>query len=288
MHAFLLLTEDPTALSRPDPNTLPQQTLMELLLGDFDDKQIFRKPDGSFKALGQWKGVTVNDVMEVTQISWAPRNPFEIRTRLVIRDPIEARQLYAPTAKAGGSIDFKWIPSTVRKLAIYKMNLRGTINTWVLPPELDAEFNVSSNSLDGTVDTAGFPRRLWTIDISENNLSGCFDLTVLPPRLRNLNVSENMFCGTADFSRLPEAIWRLNLSKNKFTGRIDLAELRNTEASIFLDKNNFDSQKTLVVRAGVIRRDKILRLDAGDIEEIVDTDGVQHDFRSYNNLIQMI
>eukprot|EP00009_Paramoeba_aestuarina_P014816 CAMPEP_0201529980 /NCGR_PEP_ID=MMETSP0161_2-20130828/43373_1 /ASSEMBLY_ACC=CAM_ASM_000251 /TAXON_ID=180227 /ORGANISM="Neoparamoeba aestuarina, Strain SoJaBio B1-5/56/2" /LENGTH=66 /DNA_ID=CAMNT_0047932071 /DNA_START=603 /DNA_END=803 /DNA_ORIENTATION=- len=56
-----------------------------------------------------------------------------------------------------------------------------------------------------------------------------------------------------------------------------------------MERNNFDSQKVLRVRAGFVRRANILRLDAGDIEEIVATDGLRLDFVSHgDNIIRVM
>jgi len=86
-----------------------------------------------------------------------------------------------PTPAAGGSIDFKWLPSTVKEAAIYKMNLTGGIDTWVLPREFNGEFTVKSNCLEGSFDTAGLPRKMYALDISHNQPSGVLDFTALPP-----------------------------------------------------------------------------------------------------------
>ena len=57
MFALSFLLVDPDVLGRPDKDSLPQHTLMEILIGDLDDRTCFRDKEGVFLEACAWSGV---------------------------------------------------------------------------------------------------------------------------------------------------------------------------------------------------------------------------------------
>uniref|UniRef100_A0A7S4NWK7 Leucine-rich repeat protein n=1 Tax=Paramoeba aestuarina TaxID=180227 RepID=A0A7S4NWK7_9EUKA len=251
---------DPTVLSRPDKNAMPQQTLLELLVANFDDKNAFRDADGYFDDIKNWRGVSLNDAGDVTAIDWEEE---------------DAGYVYP---KPGGSIDLSWIPSTVRDFDIPQLTLQGTIDTFELPRKL-RDIDVSRNLFTGTLETGGLPRDLRSIYVGHNQLTGTLDIQGLPRGLKTLSASKNSFSGPIVFSDLPETLHYCMLSNNSFSGFLDMSVLPENIKTFIIDANAFETPNVLIVP---VKSMMMCQLDKGTIEEVRTTEGEKLDFRYFH------
>ena len=152
------LSAEPIPLARPDKDSMPQQILMEILVGDFDDKKCFREKEGEFQDITLWDVVMFNKQGEVDSIDWAAELQFD-----------EDYNADGPVG-TGGSIDLQWIPSSVTSFTASRLHLTGTIDTTSLPRELTFFF-FGVNRMNGTFHTMGHPRKLCRVSVAENRLS---------------------------------------------------------------------------------------------------------------------
>ena len=105
---FLLSASVDPLLGRVDSSSLSQQTLMELLIANIEDRERFPLVlDTSVDAL-TWRGVTANAIAEITEIQWSYLSLL-------------------------GTIDFAWIPPTVKLFVLGEIASRGPL-TWEFSP----------------------------------------------------------------------------------------------------------------------------------------------------------
>ena len=80
-------------------------------------------------------------------------------------------------------------------------------------------FDVRSNEIAGTLDTAMLPRNLKRLHIYSNEFSGTIDWEALPPNLAYLGLSNNGFEGNVNLNVLPSSLEILWLEKNNFISK---------------------------------------------------------------------
>mmetsp|Transcript_22253 Transcript_22253/g.34560 ORF Transcript_22253/g.34560 Transcript_22253/m.34560 type:complete len:228 (-) Transcript_22253:2-685(-) len=181
------------SLGKVDKASLPQQTLMELLIAQFENMDIIGITKENPKDISEWHGITLNDSGEVTEINWT-------------------------WGDFGGSIDLQWMPSTLRTADISSdvfsdFRLEGTIDLIRLPPVLKS-LKLSENRFTGEISLICLPEPMTTLELTFNRLSGPLDLTKLPKHMKRLHLDSNCFTGVTDFSQLPESLTDLRLSGN--------------------------------------------------------------------------
>ena len=111
---------DPISCGRLDADSLPHQTLMELLVGDFDDTECFRDEDGGFKDIRTWYGVVVNTDGLVCSIEWESAEQIDI---------FGEGNIPCGLVSPGGCINMHWIPSSVTAFTACELNLSGSMDT---------------------------------------------------------------------------------------------------------------------------------------------------------------
>ncbi|KNH04137.1 leucine-rich repeat protein [Perkinsela sp. CCAP 1560/4] len=254
---------DPTTLARPDKDSMPQQMLMEILVGDFNDKRGFQDNNGDFKAICSWDGVECGDDGEVEYIEW------DSETRLSLYGGDTSKGEYGQMHQ-GGSIDLRWIPLSVVQCCISMLELSGSIDTFCLPRELP-ELYLDGNRFGGTFNVVELPQKLGILNVSKNQLSGSLDLTKLPQALRIFQAYRNQFSGSIDLRTLPVSLENFSLEGNCLSGSIDLRFLPSTLYRCCLQNNKF--QQEVVVLSSNRSKLVTLILDNGKFQSFVDTDG---------------
>ena len=186
-----------TYLGRVDIDSLPQQTLMELLVEHIEDKGKITLADDS--DIQSWRGMQYNEDGDLIKVTWFC---FDLH----------------------GQIDFQWLPSTITYFRISVNSLKGSADLSHLPASLE-EFLLRDNLFDGTLDLTALPESLMCLNASSNQFSGSVCLTSLPPSLISLLLSDNNFSGRLDLKSLPDTLERLHLNSNKFEGYVDFGAL---------------------------------------------------------------
>jgi len=258
---------DPTILSRPDKSTLPQQTLMELLVAEFDDKEAFRDSDGYFTDIIEWEGVTVDKSSEVTEINWEK----DVGFALFSDDEEYDGPTYEGHLKPGGSIDLSLVPSTVIDLMIPNLKLHGIIDTFLLPRFLST-LDCDSNNFRGTFETKGLPSTLDSLYLTRNQLSGTLDVAGLPRELGVIVATRNAFTGTNSFRDLPEELRYASFAHNQFCGPMELSVLPRTLTHLRIEGNTFDVPKVLIVTPKALGA---CVLSKHGLDEVMTTEGVK-------------
>mmetsp|Transcript_11450 Transcript_11450/g.17321 ORF Transcript_11450/g.17321 Transcript_11450/m.17321 type:complete len:287 (-) Transcript_11450:53-913(-) len=236
---ILSICIDPVTLYRTDKDSLPRQTLMELLVSNLDDKAIFRDSNGDFYEISDWNGVALDDSGEVTEINWERDDGYSFFDE---EDVVENSDL----PKQGGSIDLKWLPSTVTDVTISDLCVQGTINTYELPRSL-VVLDVRKNAFEGSFDIRGLPAEFRSLWGSENRFLGSVLLEALPDHMHSVSLSQNSFSGTLALNSLPETLLHLYLSNNKFCGVLDLSNLSASLTYVRLEENEFYKANVLIV-----------------------------------------
>ncbi|KNH03883.1 leucine-rich repeat protein [Perkinsela sp. CCAP 1560/4] len=259
-----VLLVGPSALGRVDTKSMSQQTLLEVLVGDFGNTQAFWNADGEFKEICDWDGVqfysTQSDV--VYSIDWDAIS--------VMRSSADADGTVYGVEHPVGSIDLRWIPSSVKYVSISELSLIGSIDTRSLPRELTF-LRLLRNRLSGTFHTADLPHTLRIIMVSTNNLTGSLDLTRLPHRITLFDASHNAFSGSIDLRALPATLEHLSLNHNRLSGSIDFRFLSGNLRRCALEQNAFRQDVAVLSanRSGML----VLGLDSGTFGSCVDTNG---------------
>ena len=137
-----------------------------------------------------------------------------------------------------GSLNFAFLPYTLRKVFLDKNHLTGQVTIGRVYENLH-DLRVSYNRLDGPIAFEELPRGMVRFWGHNNAFSGGVDLSVLPPLIRILYLSENDFSGVVSFDSLPPAIEDLALDCNRFEGWLDFRTLPRCLTSLSLYNNSF-------------------------------------------------
>eukprot|EP00009_Paramoeba_aestuarina_P017854 CAMPEP_0201524346 /NCGR_PEP_ID=MMETSP0161_2-20130828/21267_1 /ASSEMBLY_ACC=CAM_ASM_000251 /TAXON_ID=180227 /ORGANISM="Neoparamoeba aestuarina, Strain SoJaBio B1-5/56/2" /LENGTH=238 /DNA_ID=CAMNT_0047923679 /DNA_START=24 /DNA_END=740 /DNA_ORIENTATION=+ len=198
MHFLLLCFVDPS-LGKVDKASLPQQTLMELLIENITNKEDIYGQHGNPTDMSTWHNVTCNANGDVTEIDW-------------------------PTLQLCGDAPLEWLPLTVINVTMWSNELTGTIALDALPDGLQY-LRLSVNRLSGEVDLTHLPPGMRYLTISVNKLVGTVNLEHLPRTLEKLFLNDNLFHGTVNLTKLPPNLDILTISYNAFEGETDFSLL---------------------------------------------------------------
>ena len=270
MLSLKLITADPS-LGRLDYGSLPDQTLMELLIEGMADKQkkFLQDDKGNFKdACGWYMHKCTDD--RVTHIYFYERE------------------------MSWKQFPFQFIPPLVESFFVTLSSVRGTLDTAVLPPKLRM-FDVSENKLEGQLNFKAFPRELTEISIAWNSFHGSCALGDLPDSLVDFTATQNKFSGEISLNHLPSAMKTLVLNRNSLMGPVHIYKLpeamrvidlgHNALSGVFrlmecppdldyvsVDANPLDGTVVLLCRAEEMR----FELNFDNIKAVVDEEGNTH------------
>ena len=267
------LSIDP-ALGRLDYDSLSDQALMEMVVDGVEEglKQNFQDENGNFLDVCEWPRVTCSKDSRVHKIA------------------VSGIQF---TDK---QFAFQFIPDRVTDLQAYGCSLHGTLNTEILPPQLEI-FYAFKNSLHGTLNCAMFPRRLRRVLMSENlfigslvlsdlpdtltsfsannnEFSGKISLNDLPPALEELWIADNALSGSIHIELLPSSIRSISLRGNKFNGRFSMLQFPVTLRFVDFSRNDFSSKA--VLRKATKKMHFELKIQ--NVSMVVDEDDEKHEW----------
>ena len=217
------------SLARVDVSMLPDQTLMELFIADFDDsfKAQFYAANGDFRDVCTWQSIFCDDAGDIFEIHWCGCAQCDV---------------FLP----GGSISLDALPQNLQILRLRSRNhnLTGTLSASALPQSLRC-FLLEDTLFHGTVDFTAFPERLEALCLVNCLFEGAANLERLPAGLEILALTGQKFDGTVNLTRLPEALLVLYLMENNFYGLPNLEALPARLRAIVLTKNNFEGPVSL-------------------------------------------
>ena len=214
MIRFAVLSIDP-AIGRLDYDSLSDQALMEMLVTDMDPIEIetYQDDNGNFKDVCEWVGVKCSD-SRVTDVDLSNGHYPEVQFR------------------------FEFVPPLVVRFRAQRIHMCGTIDTSVLPLQLEI-LDVPENILGGTLSFKAFPRSLKEIYLFENCFIGSCVLEDLPEGLTVFCASRNGFSGELAFVSVPPKMTELYLDDNELTGSIMISCLSKSMMNIDLSDNAF-------------------------------------------------
>ena len=210
----LIVAPDSEHLGRLDPAYLSDQTLMEMLVAGFENREDFLDENENYKDIKEWPCVAFR------------------RDKLYLIE-FEGD---ADDSSYGGSLNLRFIPESVTFFSIEGHKIKGTLYPQDLSSTI-AHVHFSYNLLSGSIDTEKFPDQISTLSLDNNDFSGSLDLTTLPKNLTALSAECNRFKGTINLSNLPHQLTALLLDENEFTGMIDLGNLPEKMHTLKLNKN---------------------------------------------------
>ena len=202
------------ALARCDIASLSDQTLLELLISDFSDIESFLDDNAEFFDIKLWEDMVFDDKGALVELD------------------VSAHIDAIPT----GSIDFRYIPRSVRRLIICHRRLTGTLETRILPPGLTC-LVLGNNRLSGTVDFESLPRDVCLVHIDRNAFEGSVDIGKLPPKVEELRLNRNNFSGSIDVSIFPKPLALVDLSDNQINGVVRRSTALDGGFTLALKKN---------------------------------------------------
>ena len=201
-------------LGRLEPSSLPEQTLMELLVENLSKrgKRKFQTSDGAFRDIREWPDVQLNPSGKVVHIRlWH--------------------------ISANGDLSLRHIPRQVTLFSSSSNGWTGTAEFADLPPAME-RLELDDNKLHGTIETAQLPSTLSTCNLRGNKISGTVNLRTLPENMRDLRLSQNQLVGTVDLTKLG-CMTILDLSSNQLTGSLDVSNLPLCMRQLLLSNNQF-------------------------------------------------
>ena len=232
---------DPDALGRVDHASLPQETLMELLLNNPNDRR-FTDSQGTLKTPCDWRGVHCNENGEISQIVWRGQRAGFLRRQRTFERPIHLRWIPSTIEKLvvydwrAENFDPVYLPDKMQSLTLRKCNLKGTMEARNLPRSL-LSIDLTQNAVSGTINARDLPLNLCKIELSKNALTGSVNLEDLPRNLVEVSFSHNQMTGTLNCINLPLNLKRLSLCHNQFFGVVDLLSLPDHLIRLALDHN---------------------------------------------------
>ena len=243
--AIFVITAD-THLGRVDLESLPDQTLMEMLFQDFnwEAQAEFQDNNGMYIDVCQWPGVECGDLGRVVRIT--------------------RRTLTA------GTIYLSFIPSKVERFIMQNACLAGTLETNSLPHSMEV-FNIGKNAFEGNVDFTTLPESLVSLRIHSNKFTGSADLRKLPQTVHLLEIHDNKFTGSVSLKSLPAKIESMSISLNNFSGEFCLENAPLPMRSIYAEQNRFDA-------TAVVPKDKFANLWRSGVAHVVDERGEKHPY----------
>ena len=146
--------------------------------------------------------------------------------------------------EGGGAMTFQWLPDGLRTFDMTSNSLRGTIPLGDLPRSLEV-LSIRENLLEGSIDLRALPASLQTCHLSGNNFTGCVVLDNLPQGLQTLNIYDNELHGSLDLKHFPVSLLVFNAQKNNFSGEISLCALPPRTHKIRLDQNKLHGNVNL-------------------------------------------
>ena len=210
---LLLLGTVDSSLGRVDRESLPQQTLMEMVIDGIKNKEEICGDVDEPEDIEEWKGVTIEDG-QVVEIGWR-------------------------VCKLEGSFHFEWLPISVRKFSVGRNHkITGTLDCAALPTSME-KLNITRNKFTGSIDLESLPEGMEEIDVSVNELSGSLRLESLPDTLSNFIAFNNQFSGSVNLTQLPAALSCLDLENNRLSGSVVLTQLPSSLCLLFLSNNQF-------------------------------------------------
>ncbi|KNH07231.1 hypothetical protein XU18_2094 [Perkinsela sp. CCAP 1560/4] len=207
-----------SSIGRVDHESLSQQALMEMVIGEITNKEKICGDVDEPKDIEEWKGVEIEDG-EVFGIDWSH---YGLR----------------------GSVHLEWLPISVRKFLVGWSNLTGTLDLACLPTPMK-HLDLRHNTFTGPIDLERLPERMEYLCVSKNQLSGSLNLASLPGTLQDLVAHNNKFSGSVDLTQLPAALTQLDISENELSGSVVLTQLSGSLSYLYLSRNQFSGSLDL-------------------------------------------
>ena len=215
---------------------------MELLVADLKDVKIARNTfSPGFIAIKHWS-VLLMDESDSEVIDIRLRMDKAVYSQGCSKKP---RSIKDGCFRCGGSLDFRFVPPTVRRLEVNHMLISGTVDTTTLP-SVPESLEIPINSFRGSLSIEGLPLSMTCVDVQSNKLEGSLHLELLPPAMEVFHADGNNFSGTVNLSALPSKLRTLSLEENNLSGKIELRNIPKPLGFVALHDNAFDRSAAVV------------------------------------------
>ena len=227
-------------LGRLDPSLLPEQSLMEIFVDGFQNKTMFQDEHGNYTDCHTWDSLKIYNGV-ITQVAINDNdNPLEGSMNMRFL-PSSVTLLRLVRQKLGGQLDTAQIPWSLISLELWDNALDGSFKTQGLPQSI-VKVNIERNKFSGSLHLDALPRGMQKFVACRNALSGSLNFTELPQTLLHLDLEQNPFSGVADLSSLPDSLTVLLISSNELCGSIDTKRLPRGLHDFYVDSNAFSGE----------------------------------------------
>ena len=243
MPICLLLSSADTAAGRFDPSSVPDQTMMELLIEGLEpiSKDQFLDDDDEYLDVCDWEGVTCEDPDVVAEISLRLAIEGSLALDRIPRQCVYCHIIFNGCA---GTFNAAEMPRGLKVLSLKGNKFLGELDTASLPPHI-YDLDVLGNQLAGSVVLSTLPQGLEFLNICMNRFMGGLDLTRLPETLEHLEANFNLFDGTINLDHLPKGLTILGLGNNALQGTLGLSQIPPGLEKLVLENNHFTGELVL-------------------------------------------
>ena len=278
MFLIPILTIDSSGTGRFNRDDLSDQAMMELLIDGLPEsqKELFQDDAGEFKDISEWPIVEIEDD-EVAEVEIREDDGEYSGTLPFKFIPTSARRVWVSETSLTGTLDTSCLSPNLLDFQLCENEFHGSIDLTALPASLES-FDVNLNKFTGSCDLTRLTASLQHLDLSENAFSGTVDLTSLPAKMESLRLSENDFCGELSFDALPGALRWFDISDNAFCGSVQLG--RKLDLEQFSALNNRFEGTAVVFDMG---DDELVSvtLDGNKLVAVVNPDGEKHEMEDW-------
>ena len=281
---FLLRCAD-TALGRCDPQSLDEQTKMELLVSDIYPVRDFQDKEGLYFDACAWSGVRCDEQQNVTSINWMSLNPggpiaLDYLPAQLVELNISTSVFAAKRRNLTGTVSTAALPEGLLLFIITRNGFYGTLDLPTMPQKME-KFGVEFHKFEGSVELAGLPNTLLSMNLSWNAFCGTVNLSALPSNMQHLFLSNNTFEGSLQLENLPTFLQNLGANGNNFSGTINLCSLPQGLSGLSLERNPLSGGLDF---SNLPPRMRMLSIGRGQFDEVPE-DALPHGviFSSYNS-----
>ena len=268
---FPILSIDP-ALGRLDYESLSDQALMEMLFDGMQEKykRDFWDENQNFIDKCDWEGIECKDdrptTIDVEFRTFAPKQfPFEFIPPLVAFFSIHR-------GKVHGTLNTAVLPNNLEFFMVFENCLHGPLCLKSIPSSIRDRFDVSTNSFSGSLELSELPERLCIFDGSFNKFEGEISLDSLPRSMTQLCLQRNMLSGSVCISHLPASMEGIYLARNGFFGDLRFLDIPESFRNLSMIDNPMSGKIILMGTDDEI----YLHLHMNTIRAVVDEKGNTH------------
>ena len=235
---FRILAADIQGIARADKSSLPQQTLMELMVQGISKEKLestFTDASGNFHDYTTWECVSCDENDNVYQVCKMSVNYRGLNLEYV---PSTVRRIIFMSAQLDGTVPWGALPPALEKLNLAVNFLEGSARLDLLADSTQ-RVNIARNSLTGSLLLEKLPKSPIELIAFKNNFSGSVNLSSVPPKCVEIDATWNNLTGGLDITALPDGFQKIGLGSNLLSGDINFRTMPDSMKDIDLEDTAF-------------------------------------------------